>query len=59
MVKYKIFGNSTKTNLEISWDWSRWLIGFGWLKHYYKYKYMQRISIHVNFGPLAFILTIL
>lgn len=54
---YKLFGNPTKTNIEISLDLSRWLIGFGWKKHD-RNKYVQGLSIHVNLLWLAVILTI-
>jgi len=54
---YKIIGDLTKTNIEFSLDLSRWLIGFGWIKHSNFKK--QKRSVHFNLGPLAIILTIL
>ena len=58
MNHYKIIGNLFGNNIEFSCDFSRWLVGFGWITHH-KYKYVQRLSVHCNLGPFVVILTIL
>ena len=66
MSYHKIIGDLFKTNVELSCDLSRWLIGFGWIKHgqnfgqikSHEYKFIKRISIHCNLGPFAVVLTI-
>jgi len=55
---YERIGKLTGNNIELSCDFTRWLIGFGWMRHN-KFRFIQRLSIHVNLGPLAIIVTIL
>ena len=53
MIKYaKIWGNPLKSFIEISIDFSRWLIGFGW--GYYNYS-TPTFYIHFNLGPIVFL----
>lgn len=54
---YKVFGNPDRTNFEISFDLSRWLIGFSWT-NLNTLRFKQRLSIYLPIGPLAFFLTI-
>lgn len=55
---WKLFGDPLKNNIELSCNFSRWLVGFGWIGHH-PLRYKQRLSIHFNLGPLAIIITIL
>ena len=57
-MKYIIIGHLFENNIELSCDFTCWLIGFGWIRHN-QYRYVQRISIHINLGPFAIMITIL
>jgi len=50
---HKIFGNPLKTYIEISIDFTRWLIGFGWAKLTYS---IVPSYVHFNLGPFALII---
>ena len=56
---YKVIGNPTGNNIELSCNFTRWLIGFGWIKlNQFKFERGKRISIYYfNLGPLAMIIT--
>lgn len=58
MNHHKLIGKVTGNNIELSCDFSRWLIGFGWLRHN-PYRRIQHVTIHFNLGPLAMIITVL
>lgn len=51
---WKLYGEVGKNNLEVSLDFSRWLIGFGWIS-YLPPRYKKTKAIHFNLGPLAVI----
>jgi len=44
--RYKIYGDIVQNYLEINFDFSRWLVGFGWCGSHFK-------VVHINLGPLA------
>jgi len=51
-MRYKIFGNINRNFIEIVFDPTSWLIGFGW---FYKPQWIKSLTFHLNFGPLIII----
>ena len=43
---HKIIGNMFEKWIEVTINFSHWMIGFGWVKH----------CVYFNFGPLAVII---